>query len=253
MSNIKQSFAWWSFSHSVDDPISLLRSARRIGYRGVELVPTDLWPVVLESDQLIVTESAGSIIHGLNRIENHSQIQDEVLHKLELASEYGILNLIVFSGNRDGLDDIKGAENTIQGLRLLAPAAEEKGVCLVLELLNSKVDHPDYQCDHTEWAVNVVSLVNSPNVKILYDIYHMQIMEGDVIRTIRKSAHHIGHIHTAGNPGRRDLDGEQELNYPPIIKALHEVGFSGFIGQEFMPKGDPVTALENAYRLCEIQ
>ena len=246
----KQSFAWWCFGQNVSDPKSIFRSARAIGYKAVEQVPEVLWPLALDEGLVIAAESAGSITHGLNRLENHSQIEEMVLKKIDTAREFGIPNLIVFSGNRMGLDDETGAANTIEGLNRLAPAAKENGICLVLELLNSKVDHLDYQCDHTSWAVDVIKSVNHPNIKVLYDIYHMQIMEGDVIRTIQDQIQYFGHIHTAGNPGRRDLDGDQELNYPPIMRALNEKNYSGFVGQEFVPKGDALEALEFAFRLC---
>ena len=159
--------------------------------------------------------------------------------------------LIVFSGNRNGLPDAAGIEHTAEGLQRVAKAAEQAGVTLVLELLNTKVDHPDYQCDHTAWGVDVCKLVNSPRVKLLYDIYHMQIMEGDVIRTIRDNIAHIGHFHTAGNPGRNELDENQELYYPAICRAIAATDYDGYVGQEFTPKGDPVAALEQAYKACE--
>ena len=186
-------------------------------------------------------------------MHHHAEIEAEVKAKLELAVKYGVPNIIVFSGNRAGLTDEAGALTTAEGLRRLAPLAEAAGVTLVLELLNSKVDHNDYQCDHTAWGVLVMSLVNSPAVKLLYDIYHMQIMEGDIIRTIREvAAPWIGHVHTAGNPGRRDLDDEQELCYPPIMRTLKEIGYASFVGQEFVPKGDALEALRTAYQLCDV-
>lgn len=248
----KQSFAWWCFAQNVCDAKLFFRSVRAIGYEGVEMLPAELRPIALDEGLVIVTESAGSIPDGLNRLENHAQIEELVLEKIEAATEFGIPNLILFSGNRMGLDDETGAANTVEGLTRLAPAAEASGICLVLELLNSKVDHIDYQCDHTNWAVDVIKKVNSPNIKILYDIYHMQIMEGDVIRTIQAHSNYFGHIHTAGNPGRRDLDLDQELNYPPIMKALRENEYSGFVGQEFLPKGDALKALDYAFHLCNV-
>jgi hydroxypyruvate isomerase len=253
MTPIKQSFAWWSFGRGAADPAGFLREARRIGYQGVELLPHELWDAARDAGLVIVSEGAGKIERGLNRGAHHAEIEGEVRAKLELAVRYGIPNIIVFSGNRAGLTDEAGALATAEGLRRLAPLAEAAGVTLVLELLNSKVDHIDYQCDHTAWGVLVMNLVNSPRVKLLYDIYHMQIMEGDIIRTIRDlAAPHIGHVHTAGNPGRRDLDEEQELRYPPIMRALQTIGYAGFVGQEFVPKGDALDALRTAYRLCDV-
>ncbi len=158
-----------------------------------------------------------------------------------------IPNLLCFSGNRNGLDDEVGAEITAAGLARIAPAAEEAGVTLVLELLNSKVDHPDYQADHTAWGVQVCRAVGSPRVKLLYDIYHMQIMEGDIIRTIQAVHPFIGLYHTAGNPGRNDLDDEQELNYAAILRAIRATGYTGYISHEFIPKGDPAAALRTTF------
>ncbi len=252
MAIIHQSFAWWAFAQGIEDIPAFLKATYKIGYQGVELIPQDLWSVAIDAGLTIASEGAGSLTQGLNRRQNHAEIEAEVHKKLELAVKYRIPNLIVFSGIREGLSDVEGAENTIEGLKGLAPAAESCGVNLVLELLNSKVDHMDYQCDHTSWAVQVISQVNSPRVKILYDIYHMQIMEGDIIRTILQHGKLFGHVHTAGNPGRHDLDNDQELNYPAIIKALIQAGYTGFIGQEFVPKGNALSALRNAYHLCEV-
>jgi len=253
MAQFKQSFAWWSFSRGVTDPASFLRSARQIGYEGVELLPPELWDKALDVGLVIASEGIGSLTHGLNRREHHATIEEEFHHKLELVDRYKIRNLIVFSGNRMGLDDEEGLQVTIEGLRRLAPAAESQGVTLVLELLNSKVDHPDYQCDHTSWAFRAIEAVASPRVKILYDIYHMQIMEGDIIRTMHQIAGQIGHVHTAGNPGRQDLDQDQELNYPALMHTLDKDGYSGFVGQEFVPKGDSLEALRKAFRLCTVR
>lgn len=252
MGGFKQSFAWWSFAREVRDAAGFLREARAIGYQGVELLPHELWDAARSAGLTIVTEGAGQIERGLNRREHHADIEEELKRKLDLAVRYDVPNLIVFSGNRAGLTDEAGALVTAEGLRRLAPLAEAAGVTLVLELLNSKVDHIDYQCDHSAWGVLVTTLVDSPRVKLLYDIYHMQIMEGDVIRTIRQIVPHIGHVHTAGNPGRRDLDDTQELYYPPIMAALAETGYTGFVGQEFIPKGDGLTALRTAWQLCNV-
>ena len=235
------------------DARELMSAAKRIGYAAVELLPRELWDAARETGLAIASHGGhASLTDGLNRRENHAPIEAEIRAMLNLAAQYRIPNLICFSGNRRGLDDEAGAQNTADGLRRVAGAAEDKGVTLVLELLNSKVDHPDYQCDHMVWAARVVRAVGSPRVKLLYDIYHAQIMEGDVIRTLRSHLDLIGHVHTAGNPGRHDLDDAQELNYPPILRALVDAGYSGYVGQEFVPKGDPVQALEAAYRLCDV-
>jgi hydroxypyruvate isomerase len=188
---------------------------------------------------------------GLNRVDLHDRLEDEIRISIEHAKRLRIPNVICFSGNRQGLDDATGMEATAAGFARVAPYAEEAGVTLVLELLNSKVDHPDYQADHTAWGVQICQMVSSPRVKLLYDIYHMQIMEGDIIRTIRTHHAMIGEYHTAGNPGRHELDESQEIYYPTILQAIKETGYSGYIAHEFVPKGDPIASLRAAFQQCE--
>ena len=171
---------------------------------------------------------------------------------LKLAAEWDIPFLICFSGNREGLHDERGAENAIAHLQMLARDAESAGITLILELLNSKVDHPDNQCDRTAWGVKVVSAVDSPYARLLYDIYHMQVMEGDVIQTIRDNHQWFAHYHTAGVPGRNELDEAQELNYAAICRAIADTGFSGYVGQEFIPTGEWKASLRQAYEVCEV-
>jgi len=234
-------------------PETILKAAADIGYEACELVGEEYWPMARDAG-LVIAAVGGheSIAEGLNRRENHARIQQEVREQIKKAVKWGIPNLICFSGNRNGLDDDTGAEVTAEGLRLLAPMAEDAGVTLVMELLNSKVDHHDYQCDRTPWGVRVCEMVNSSRVKLLDDIYHMQIMEGDIIRTITDNAQWIGHYHTAGVPGRRDMDETQELYYPAIMRAIVETGYDGYVGHEFIPKGDPVEALKSAFDLCNV-
>ena len=251
MEQIRQAFSWWSFNRAGADPEALLAAATRIGYAAVEMPPEELWPSIRRNGLKIATIGGHqSLADGLNKRENHDRIEREIRAGLAKAVANDIPNLIVFSGNRNGLSDDEGAENTAAGLRRVAPLAEDAGVTLILELLNSKVDHPDYQADHTEWGARVCEAVGSPRVKLLYDIYHMQIMEGDLIRTIRKHSGQIAHYHTAGNPGRKDLDDEQELNYRGIVRGILDTGYTGYLGHEFVPKGDPAAALEAAFRLC---
>jgi hydroxypyruvate isomerase len=168
------------------------------------------------------------------------------------AAEAKVPNVITFSGNRKGLPDDQGKENCIIGLNRVKKIAEDKGVTIMLELLNSKIDHKDYQCDHTAWGVDVVKAVNSPRVKLLYDIYHMQIMEGDVIRTIRDNFQYIGHFHTGGVPGRHELDETQELQWRTVAKAIADLNFQGFFAHEFVPTRDPITSLKQAVELCTV-
>jgi hydroxypyruvate isomerase len=252
MSKIKQSLAWWAIANKLGAD-KLIAESKRIGYAGVEMAPQDLWPQITDGGLKIVTMGGHqSLSDGLNRRENHDRIEKEIEANLALAVKWQIPALIVFSGNRNGLPDAAGIEHTAEGLQRVAKAAEQAGVTLVLELLNSKVNHPDYQCDHTYWGVDVCKLVNSPRVKLLYDIYHMQIMEGDVIRTLRDNIDYIGHFHTAGNPGRNELDENQELYYPAICRAIAKTNYEGYVGQEFTPLGDPVAALEQAYKACDV-
>jgi hydroxypyruvate isomerase len=249
MTAISQSVGWWCFVPQKLTPEQFVRSAVEAGFGALDLVPPEHWQVVTDRG-LAISSIAGHqpLEIGLNRVDQHDRIEHEVCSAIANAQRLKIPNVISFSGNREGLDDARGIEATVAGLRRLAPVAEEAGVTLVLELLNSKVDHPDYQADHTAWGVQVCQAVGSPRVKLLYDIYHMQIMEGDVIRTIRADHPLIGLYHTAGNPGRNDLDETQELNYPAIFKAIKETGYTGYIAHEFIPKGDPAEALRMVFQ-----
>jgi len=252
MTTIKQSVSAWCFA-SIMTPEGLADTLVEIGYAGVDLVDQEYWPLYKEHGLAIVAVNGHrSIEEGLNRRENHDRIEREITANLDLATLWGIPTLIVFSGNRRGLDDAAGAEITAEGLRRVAGAAEDAGVTLVLELLNSKIDHPDYQADRTAWGVRVCDMVDSPRVKLLYDIYHMQIMEGDIIRAIQDNAPYIGHYHTAGNPGRHEIGVAQELYYPAIMRAILATGYDGYVGQEFIPARDPVVALKEAFALCDV-
>lgn len=218
----------------------------------MELLPRRYWSLVRENGMKIAAIIGhGTPSDGLNHKENHTRIEEELLENIELAAQHGIPNLICFSGNRKGLSDEEGLENTAEGLARVAKVAERKGITLCLELLNSKVDHPDYQCDRTWWGIEVCKRVSSPAVKLLYDIYHMQVMEGDLIRTIRENIQYIAHFHTAGNPGRQDLDDEQEIYYPAVMQAIAETGYTGYVGHEFIPKGDPYEAIRAAFQTCD--
>jgi hydroxypyruvate isomerase len=251
MPPIKQSISWWCFSSI--EPRALVTAAARIGYAAVELVEPQHFPLIADHGLKIASHRGhGSIEDGLNRRENRARILGELEESLALAVQWGIPNLICFSGNRDGIDDARGAEIAAETLRHAAPMAESAGVTLVLELLNSKVDHVGYQCDRTAWGVGVCEMVASPRVKLLYDIYHMQIMEGDVIRTIQTQHRHFAHYHTAGVPGRHEIDSTQELYYPAIVRAIQATGYDGYLGQEFVPLGDPIVGLQQAYEVCHL-
>ncbi len=250
---IKQSVAWWCFVPEKMSPEALVQAAAEIGYVGVDLVEQEYWQLVKDHG-LAISSIRGheSLTDGLNKRENQARIERDIRTNVALAAQWGCPNLICFSGNRSGISDAIGAEITAENLRSVAKIAEDAGVTLVLELLNSKVDHPDYQCDRTAWGVQVCQWVNSPSVKLLYDIYHMQIMEGDIIRTIRDNHAHFGHYHTAGNPGRNELDDTQELQYAPIMRAIVATGYDGYVAQEFIPVGDPLAGLKQAFDVCNV-
>ncbi len=228
-----------------------------IGYAAIELMRAgdEVASIVATAHKhgLAVASMVGhdSLPDGLNKVENHDRIEAELRRNIDVAADQGIGGLICFSGNRNpGQSDYEGLVASAQGLRRVAGYAEAKGVNLNVELLNSKVNHPGYQCDHTDWGVALCEMVGSPRVRLLYDIYHMQIMEGDLIRTIRKSIAHIGHFHTAGNPGRNDLDDTQELNYTGICRAIDETEYDLYVGHEFTPLGDRLAAARHAFRVC---
>jgi hydroxypyruvate isomerase len=245
---ISQSIGWWCFVPQKLTPEQCVSSAAEAGFTALDLVPPAYWTLVTDHGLAISSIQGHLPLEiGLNKVDEYERIEQEVGAAITNARRLKIPNVICFSGNRGGLDDAKGIEITAAGLRKLAPFAEEAGVTLVLELLNSKVDHPDYQADHTAWGIQVCQAVDSPRVKLLYDIYHMQIMEGDVIRTIRSAHPLIGLYHTAGNPGRNDLDETQELNYAAILKAIKDTGYTGYIAHEFIPKGDPVAAMRTVF------
>lgn len=247
MSGLKASYAWWAFQGRGVDAESLLHESAALGYNGVEMAEPELWPLVREAGLEIATHRGhGWLEDGLNTPANHDRIEREIRENIALARQWGCPVLICFSGNRHGASDDEGIEVTATGLSRVAREAEEAGVTLAVELLNSRVDHPGYQCDHTAWGVQMIEQVNSPAVKLLYDVYHMQIMEGDVIRTIASQHQHFAHYHVAGNPGRHAPDDTQELNYPPIYRAIADTGFTCYVGMEFVPQGEPIAALRDA-------
>jgi len=248
---LKQSVARWCYQKmSLDD---LCQAAARIGLKGIDLVDSKEWPTVQKYGLVpAMTPGAGTISDAFNRTENHDRLVREMQENIEKAAKAHVPNVITFSGNRRGLADEIGLDNCVTGLNRVKKMAEDHGVMVCLELLNSKIDHHDYQCDHTAWGVEVIKRVDSPRVKLLYDIYHMQIMEGDVIRTIRDNIQFIAHFHTGGVPGRHEIDGTQELNYGAVAKAIVELGFQGYMAHEFIPAApDGIKSLEAAAKLCD--
>jgi hydroxypyruvate isomerase len=233
----------------------LCAAAKRIGLASIELVGPEEWPI-LKKHGLTAALPWGAgkgITEGFNNPKLHDELVASYEAMIPKVAQAGYKQIICFSGNRNGLDDEKGIENCAVGLKRLMSVAEKHKVTMVMELLNSKVDHKDYQCDHTAWGVALCEKVGSENFKLLYDIYHMQIMEGDVIATIKKYNKYISHYHTGGVPGRNEIDETQELNYPAIMKAIADTGFKGFVAQEFIPKReDKLASLKQGVTICDI-
>ena len=248
---LKQSVCRWCYgSMKLDD---LCVNASAMGLQSVELLTEKEWDTPAKYGlACAIGMGPTSIPNGFNRLENHDKFITELERMLPLAKAAGIPQIIVFSGNRKGMDDKEGLNNCATGLKRITPAAEKHGVTIIMELLNSKVDHGDYMCDRTPWGADLVQKVGSPRFKLLYDIYHMQIMEGDVIHTIRDHFDAIAHYHTAGVPGRNELDEKQELNYRAICEAIVSKGFTGYLAQEFIPKRDAMTSLREAFRICDV-
>jgi hydroxypyruvate isomerase len=250
---LKQAVTRGCFGKLSKDVEEMCKIASRLGVKGFDLVGPPEYPV-LKKYGIVPTMIYGtrSIPKGINRIENHATCEKQVRDGIAEAVAQGGPNVIVLSGNRGGMGDEEGIANSVAFFNKVKAEAEDKGINLCMELLNSKVNHKDYMCDRTSWGVEVCKRVNSPRVKLLYDIYHMQIMEGDVIRTIRANIQWIAHFHTAGNPGRHELDATQELNYRPIAQAIVDTGYTGYLAHEYSPVGDPVKGLEEAVRICDV-
>ncbi len=229
------------------------RHCARLGVVGFDLVGPADFPT-LKQFGLIPTMVSGAmtLTGGINHKQDHDTVEKALRPLIDQAAAAGAPNLIALSGNRRGLSDAEGMDNVVAFFNRVKAQAEDKGVTICLELLNSKVNHPDYQCDRTAWGVEVCKRVNSPRVKLLYDIYHMQIMEGDVIRTIRDNIEWIAHFHTAGNPGRHEMDDTQELNYRGIARAIAELGFPGYVVHEYSPLRDPVRSLEDTLAIFDV-
>jgi hydroxypyruvate isomerase len=231
------------------------QAGKKIGLQSVELLVVDDFPTLKKHDLVcaMVSGVPGGITEGLNRVENHDKIVEYFEKTTPVVAEHGYPNIICFSGNRKGMSDEQGLENCAIGLKRIAPIAEKHKVTVCMELLNSKHDHKDYMCDHTPWGVELVKRVGSERFKLLYDIYHMQIMEGDMIATIRENHKYIAHYHTGGVPGRGEIDDSQEINYPTVMKAIIDTGFKGFVAQEFVPKRpDVLASLKQGVEICDV-
>lgn len=250
---IKQAVCRGVFRGADLDLEGMCRECVRLGLWGIDLVGPDTFPT-LKKYGLVPTmvPGGGSIKQGINDKANHDGIEKRMRAAIQAAGQAGAPNVIVMAGDRKGLTDEQGMENSVIFLNKVKGMAEDLKVTLCIELLNSKVDHPGYMCDRTQWGVDVCKQVGSPRVKLLYDIYHMQIMEGDIIRTIRNNIKYIGHFHTAGNPGRHEFDETQELNYAPICKAIAELEFEGYMAHEYTPTGQAIPTLEKMVKICTV-
>lgn len=249
---IRQSVCRWCYQKT---PLEeLCATAAQMGLDGVDLLQPEEYEIPRHHGLLCTMgyANAGTIADGMNRTEHHAAIEAALRTNIPLAAKAGVPNVITFSGNRRGMADDEGMRNTILGLNRVKKIAEDHGVTICLELLNSKVNHPDYMADHTAWGVRVIEEVNSLNVKLLYDIYHMQIMEGDLIATIRDNIARIGHFHTGGVPGRHELDDMQEVQWDGVMRAIAAAGFKGYVAHEFLPLNDPMTSLRAAKELCDV-
>jgi hydroxypyruvate isomerase len=249
---LKQSVCRWCYG-KIPLP-EFCKAVADMGLTAIDLLTEKEWPIAHEYGLICSMGSGagGTIVDGLNVKANHAAILASLERTIPIAAGQKVPNLITFFGNRRGMSDDEAATNCIDALNRIKKVAEDHGVTICVELLNSKVDHKDYQGDHTAFGVRVVSAVNSPRVKLLYDIYHMQIMEGDIIRTIRDNRQHIAHYHTGGVPGRHELDATQELQWRSICEAIVEMGFDGYLAQEFIPTRNPIASLREAVTLCDV-
>jgi hydroxypyruvate isomerase len=252
--DLKQSVCRWCYGRIPLD--KLAAECARLGYKSVELLSPPEVLKVKEHGLTCAVLGGADIVHGLNREEYHPKILDQLRKGIEFAADNDVPNVICMAGNRTlnghTVSEEEGMEVCAKGLRQVVGLAEEKKVTLIMEGLNSKKDHKDYMYDKTEWGVKLCKKVGSPRFKLLYDIYHMQIMEGDVIATVKKYKDYIAHYHTGGVPGRNEIDETQELNYPAIVKAILANGYTGYLGQEFIPKREPIASLEQAHKLCDV-
>ncbi len=247
---IKQSVCRWCYGKISLEDLSI--AAKRLGLVGIDLLGPSDFPTIKQHGLICTMTGSHPLTNGLADPKYWDASLKAINAAIEATSKEGWRNVICFSGNRRGIDDRTGMNNCVKALKEIVPVAEKANVILNMELLNSKVNHPDYMCDRSPWGVELVKRVGSDNFKLLYDIYHMQIMEGDVIRTIKQDHAAFGHYHTGGNPGRNELDDTQELNYKAIARAIADIGFQGYMAHEFIPLRDPLTSLSEAVELCVV-
>jgi len=250
---INHSVCKWCYSKVPLD--EMCQAGKKMGLQSVELLVTSDFPTLKKHGLIcaMVSGIPGGISDGFNRIENHDKLVEWLEKNIPIVADAGFPNIICFSGNRRGMDDEKGIENCAIGLKRIMAIAEKHKINIVMELLNSKVDHKDYMCDHTVWGVELCKRVGSDRFKLLYDIYHMQIMEGDLIATIKKYNQYIAHYHTGGVPGRHEIDDSQEIHYPAVMQAIVDTGYKGHVAQEFIPKrSDVLASLKQGVGICDV-
>jgi hydroxypyruvate isomerase len=251
--NINHGVCAWSMQPLTLE--ELCAQIKKVGVGAIDLISPDNWDLLKKYDIhcSMCNGAELGLTNGFNEPNFHTQLEKNYSEIIPLVKKAGYQNLIAFSGNRRGMDDETGLKNCEIGLKKILGLAEKNGVTITMELLNSRVDHKDYQCDKSAWGIELCKRLGSENFKLLFDIYHMQIDEGDIIRTIRNNHQYFGHYHTAGNPGRNDLDEHQEINYPPIMEAIVATGFKGYVSHEFIPKGqDKIAALGHAVQVCDV-
>lgn len=256
--NIKQSVVNWCYS-KIWDKETFCSNIKAMGCKSLELCDPKDWPTLKKHGLTCAIAGSHGFTKGLNNPDHWDECLTKIRERIDAASAFGVKSVISFTGMREPhIDDEQGAKNCVEGFKKIVGYAEKKNVTICLEMLNSRdpetmKGHPGYQGDHTDYCIEeILKPISSPSLKLLFDIYHVQIMDGDVIRRIRQYPEWLGHIHTAGNPGRCELDDTQEINYPPIMRALLEVGYKGFVGQEFIPTREPIQGLQEAIKLCDV-
>ncbi|MEI9807432.1 MAG: TIM barrel protein [Bacteroidota bacterium] len=255
--NINHSVCQWTYNFLSLDELCI--EIKKLGLKAIDLIAPKDWPTIQKHDlfcSMCYTAGKTSLTEGWNNPVFQPELIKDFTESIPLVAKAGYKNLICFSGNRKGMDDETGMKNCVNGLKQIMGLAEQHGVIIQMELFNSKINHPDYMCDKSAWGVELCKRIGSPNFKLLYDIYHMQINEGDVIRTIQNDHQYFGHYHTAGVPGRHEIDESQELYYPAIMKAIIDTGYKGYVAQEFIPTAketkDKIAALKKAIKICDV-
>jgi hydroxypyruvate isomerase len=246
---LKQSACAWCVKMKLDEFAPI---AAAMGLKSIELVAPKDWPILQKNGLICAMTPSHQIGQGFNKKENHEMCITALKNSIDACAGAGFPNVITFSGNRDGMSDVVGLENCVEGLKKVIGYAEQKNVNVCIEILNSRLNHKGYMCDTAEWAAELCKRVGSPRMKMLFDIYHVQVQQGDIIARIKQFHEYIGHYHTAGVPGRHEIDDTQELYYPAIMRAIADTNFQGYVGQEFSPVRDPLESLRQAIRLCDV-